>query len=385
MRVLWFGTYSLGGGYPRNTVLMDSLRRQGIEIAECHAPLFDDAHAKVNAAKGGLAAVATALRLARAWLRLSVAFYRAGPRDAVVVGYTGHLDVYLARLLSVFRRRPVVLDAFLSPWDTVVNDRALLKPRSLKARALFALERGALRLADRVLTDTGAHADFMAETFGIERAKFVPVPVGSLVASPAPIHVRVAVPDARAGAGTAPMRVFFCGSFVPLQGLPTILDAALECPGIQFRIRGDGPGAERIEEELRQRAIPNVDLERRFISRAELEHELAEADVVLGVFGSNAKTGRVVPCKVYDALAAGCCVVTGDGQAPRDMLRDGEEALLVKRGSPSALAAALHRLEADEALRERLAAGAGAAYRERFDRDALGRILDGALREACAR
>ena len=26
MRVLWFGTYSVGGGYPRNTVLMDALR-----------------------------------------------------------------------------------------------------------------------------------------------------------------------------------------------------------------------------------------------------------------------------------------------------------------------------------------------------------------------
>ena len=379
MRVLWFGTYSLGGGYPRNTVLIEALRTRGVEVVECHAPLFADARAKVDAAKGGLGALATALRLARAWLRLCLGFFRAGPRDAVVVGYTGHVDVYLARLLSLFRRRPIVLDAFLSPWDTVVNDRALLAPRSIKARALFALERGALRLADRVLTDTGAHADFMAETFGVARDKFVPVPVGSLVDAPVPVRVGAD------GASADALRVFFCGSFVPLQGVPVILDAALLCPEFRFRIRGDGPGAERIEEELRQRATPNVDLERRFISREELEHELAEADVVLGVFGTNEKTGRVVPCKVYDAFAAGCCVVTGDGAAPRELLRDGVEALLVERGSPEALAAALRRLGAEPDLRASLARAARAAYEQRFDRDALGGILQRALAEACAR
>ena len=50
MRVLWFGTYSVGTGYPRNTVLMDALRAVGVEVETCHAPLFRGAADKVTAA-----------------------------------------------------------------------------------------------------------------------------------------------------------------------------------------------------------------------------------------------------------------------------------------------------------------------------------------------
>jgi len=380
MRVLWFGTYSLGGGYPRNTVLMDALRRRGVEVVECHAPLFEDAHAKVKAARGG--SLGLVFRMIRAWMSLAVRFFTAGPRDAVVVGYTGHFDLYFARFLSVFRRRPLLLDAFLSPWDTVVRDRALLHPRSWRARLLFRIERGALKLADHVLTDTGAHADYMAELFGVTREKFTPIPVGSLVRKPvrAPVPIVVGGPAPR-----APLRIFFCGSFVPLQGVPVILDAAALCPELEFRIVGDGPGAERIVAELAQRSMPNVDLEHRFISREELTEELAVADVVLGVFGASEKTGRVVPCKVYDALAAGRCVVTGDGAAPRQLLRDGEEVLLVRRNDPAALSAALRKLAADEGLRNKMAATARAAYEARFSRDAIGRTLVGAVEGAGVR
>ncbi|MEM8884108.1 MAG: glycosyltransferase [Planctomycetota bacterium] len=366
MRVCYFGTYSVGGGYPRNTVLMDALRAAGATVHECHAPLFADAHEKVAAAKGGLR---FAGRLARAWASLTRQYRRAPAHDVVVVGYTGHLDIQLARLVA--RGRPIVLDAFLSPWDTVVRDRQLFPERSLRSRALFAAERSALRRADKVLTDTTAHADYMARTFGVDRAKFHAIPVGSIM--PVPALVGRPGPEPH-----RPLRAFFCGSFVPLQGVPVILDAAAQAPEIEFEIVGDGPGADRIEEEVAARAMPNVRLERRFIDRGELAARTEAADVVLGVFGDGDKTGRVVPCKVYDGLAAGKPVVTGDGAAPRAMLRDGEEALLVRRGDAAAIVEALRRLQ-DPELRARLADGARRAYEARFSIEAIGRTLKEAL------
>ena len=74
MRVLYFGTYSTGGGYPRNTVIMESLRRAGVQVEECHEPLFADAHAKVAAAKKG----PPLARTLRSWMRLTRRFRRAG-------------------------------------------------------------------------------------------------------------------------------------------------------------------------------------------------------------------------------------------------------------------------------------------------------------------
>ena len=306
MRVLWFGTYSVGPGYPRNTVLMESLRSAGVEVAECHAPLFGGAADKVAAARSPLR---WGLRAAAAWARLALKFHRAGPRDLVVVGYTGHFDLFLARALSVVRRRPLVLDAFLSPYDTAVGDRKLLAPESRTARALFRVERAALRSADLVLTDTAAHADFMAGTFGVPRRRFVPVPVGSLVTAPMAAPVPVGAGGGGPGAAED-FHAFFCGSFVPLQGVPYILDAAAGAPDLAFRLVGDGPDGPVVEEEVRRRAMANVTLERRFIPKDELERRLAAAGAVLGVFGSTPKAARVVPCKVYDGLAAGLPVVT---------------------------------------------------------------------------
>jgi glycosyltransferase involved in cell wall biosynthesis len=324
----------------------------------------------------------TALRTALAWARLAARFHRMGPRDAVVVGYTGHLDVHLARALSVAGRRPVVLDAFLSPWDTVVNDRRLVPPRSLRARALFALERSALRIADLVLTDTAAHADFMAATFGVDRARFVPIPVGSLVRARArkPVPVAAGMGSGEGDAFTA----FFCGSFVPLQGVPFILDAAARAPDLRFVLAGDGPDGPAVERDVLRRALPNVTLERRFLPREELEQRLAAADAVLGVFGSTPKSSRVIPCKVYDGLAAGLPVVTGDGPGPRELLRDGENALLVDRGEPDALVHALRRLRDEPGLPERLREGARRTAREGFSAEAVGLRLKAALAAAGA-
>ena len=377
MRVLWFGTYSVGTGYPRNTVLMDALRAVGVEVKTCHAPLFRGAADKVAAASTRVGLVRFGLSALRAWTRLALGFCTAGPHDAVVVGYTGHVDLYLARLLSVFRRRPLVLDAFLSPYDTVVADRRLLKEGSVAARALFRLEKTALRLADLVLTDTQANADFMAETFRIPRERFAPIPVGSLVR--APVRARVPVPAGGGEDGPPPFRVFFCGSFVPLQGVSYILDAAAQAPDLHFEIAGDGPDGPAVAREVEARAMENVRLDRRFLPRADMEERLAQADAVLGVFGATPKSCRVIPCKVYDGLAAGLPVVTGDGAGPAELLTDGRDALLVDRRRPASLVAALRRLRDEPGLAETLRTGARRLARERFGEGAIGMRLKAAL------
>lgn len=375
MRVLYFGTYSVGPGYPRNTVLAESLRAAGARVVECRAPLFRGAADKVRAVSTPRGAAAAAARAAVAWAKLAAGFFRAGPRDVVVVGYTGHLDVFLARALSIAWRTPIVLDAFLSLHDTVVGDRCILRAGSPQARALFAFERAAMRCADLVLADTEANADFLAETFDYPRARVLAVPVGSLVT--APVRVRATVGEG--GGGRETFTALFVGSYVPLQGIPYVLDAAALAPEVRFRVVGDGPGAEALEREAGARGMANVAFTRRFVPREELASLYEEADAVLGIFGTTPKASRVVPCKVYDGLAAGLPIVTGDSPAARELLTDGVDALLVDRGDPRALAAALRRLREDPSLGERLRRNARRLARARFSREAIGLRLRGAL------
>jgi glycosyltransferase involved in cell wall biosynthesis len=80
----------------------------------------------------------------------------------------------------------------------------------------------------------------------------------------------------------------------------------------------------------------------------------------------------VIPNKAFQALACGTPLVTADTPAARELLRDGESALLVPPGDPDALVFTLRLLAADRELARRLSIGGFAAYREHASEDVLG-------------
>ena len=73
-------------------------------------------------------------------------------------------------------------------------------------------------------------------------------------------------------------------------------------------------------------------------SPAELARLIGDSDICLGIFGAGEKTQRVIPNKVFDALACERPVITGDTPAARECLVDGEQAWLCPTGDPEALA-----------------------------------------------
>jgi glycosyltransferase involved in cell wall biosynthesis len=367
VRVLYFGTYSRGEGYPRNRVLIEGLRRAGAEVFECHVEFWEDAAHKIAGATGGARRSRLVLGYAAAWVRLALRYLRAPPHDVVVVGYTGQFDVFLAKALAAMRGRPVVLDAFLSLHDTLVRDRGLVREGGALARLLRFVDRASCRVADLVLLDTRAHIRLFVELTGLAERRFARLFVGEDDRSFPPL------PGPRAGDGT--LRVLWFGTYVPLQGVSTVLGAAelLADSPVRFRLVGKGQEFDRHRE--RAEALPNVDLVPRWVDYEELNRELADADVSLGVFGTTEKASRVIPCKVYDALAVGRAVVTADTPGARELLTDGETAVLVPAGDPEALAEALRGMAADPGLAPRLARSGHRLYREKASPGALGHAL----------
>ena len=294
----------------------------------------------------------TAARIALAELRLA----RRVPADVdvLLVGYPGQPDVPAARRAA--RGRPVVFDALVSLHETLVEDRRRFRPGSVAARALLALDRAALRGADLVVADTQANAEFLAALAGVPPERVEVCLVGA--------EDRLFRPVWRPA---DPWTCLFVGKLIPLHGVETILAAARLAPEIPFRIVGSG----QLEPLLADRPanvawVPWVDYE-------ELPGELHRAGCALGVFGRSPKAARVIPNKAYQALACGTPLVTGDTPAAaRELLTDGESALLVPPGDPEALADALRRLRDDGALMDRIAQGGRAVYEERASEATLG-------------
>ena len=109
---------------------------------------------------------------------------------------------------------------------------------------------------------------------------------------------------------------------------------------------------------------------------------MREADVCLGIFGTTPKAARVIPYKVFAAMALGRPVITRDSPAIRELLVDGESALLCPAGDGQALAAALERLRTDASLRERIGRNGYARYADDCFRRGDRARFSGSIRRA---
>jgi glycosyltransferase involved in cell wall biosynthesis len=320
-----------------------ALRRAGVEVDELHEPVWEGARAAWRAGPRA------AMRLARAELRLLRR--RPGRYDAVVVGYPGHADLWAARRAA--RGAPVVFNPLVSLSDTFVADRRRFRPGSPAARALRALDRRALRAADVVVADTAAHAEFLRELAGLDRVEVAFVGAEERLFSPA--------------ATARGEHALFVGKLIPLHGIETILEAARLAPEVPVRIVGSG----QLDRLLHDRPASVEWIQ--WLEYERLPDEYRSAAFALGVFGSSDKAARVIPNKAFQALATATPLVTADTPAARELLVDGESALLVPRGDAGALAGALRALAGDGALRQRLSQGGLDAYREQASEAMLGR------------
>jgi glycosyltransferase involved in cell wall biosynthesis len=358
MRTIIFGTYDTAM-HPRIATIAEGLAARGFDVTECNIPLGLTTADRVDMlAKpwkvGGLVA-----RLASRWLALAARARRLGRPDAVVVGYLGHFDVHLARLLyprHMFSRHrvPIVLDHLVSAANTAKDRR--IAGGGLKQRLLELIDAGALRAADIVVVDTEEHLEIVPEKY---RSKAVVVPVGA----PAPWHAAAREPSATVTSATGPLKVVFYGLYTPLQGAPVIGEALGRLAGAPVEVTMIGRGQD--QAETKRAAASNQSVRwLDWVPAAELPALVAAHDVCLGIFGTGDKALRVVPNKVFQGAAAGCAVVTSDTAPQRRVL--GDAAVLVPPGDPAALADALLRLADDREALLKLRHAARQLAAERF-------------------
>ena len=353
MRICFFGAWD--PAYPRNRILREGLRRAGAEVLE----------ARVRER-----------RAFRRYPALLAAFARsARPADVLLVPEFRHKDMPLARWLA--GRRRLVFDPLVSRYDTLVADWGLHAAGSPQARWNRRLDRWSLSLADLVLCDTWAHGE-LYESLGVPRARLRRVLVG---AEDAFFMVGATGPPP----APEPVRIVYVGGFLPLHGTRVVVDAvallergAGSLPEFQVELVGRGIEWKAAREQAERLGVRRISFTGG-VPYAEAPRMLAAAHVVLGAFGAGAKAGRVIPHKVYQGLAAGRAVLTGDGAGLREVCEPGRHLAAVPRGDPEALADGLARLVGHPEEREALAQAGRALALEVATPDRVGASLLEAL------
>ena len=345
VRVCYFGRYD--PKYSRNVIITKCLERAGAEVVHVR----DDRSLPFR----------TPVLL---WRALRARF------DVIIVGFRAHSDVFLARLVASGRRVPLIFDPLTSRYEEKVIDRQLVRPDSWLARWYWFSDRAGCRVADRILLETDAQISHFATTFDVSREKCRRFWLGA--------DDDVMRPSASAGtsASHGEFTVFFYGRFSPLHGVEHIVRAAalLEAHRnpVRFILVGSGqthPMVRELTEGLRASTVEFVDP----VPYRTLARMMSDADICLGSFGTTARAQRVIPYKVFDALAVGRAIITADTPAVREALTHGEHAWLCPPGDAEKLAEAIAALKGDPSLRQSLGASGHQLFVERFSLEAMTR------------
>ena len=303
---------------------------------------------------------------------LSFALGRAIGKTRADVLFTRDLGV-AAMLAAAPRavRPPLVYESHGYAPDVTAdlpNRVATARPASQwKLKRLARREEAVWRAAEGYVTITRSLADRLIERFGT-RDNLAVVPDG------------VRLPTARTWTpppnhGADPM-VVYAGHLYAWKGVDILLEALVRAPSVRGRIIGGHdaePDLSRLQQRAAELGIANRVEFTGLLPPGAIPGLLSEATfLVLPNTPTAISTHYTSPLKLFEYLAAGRAIVASDLPAIREVLSDGENALLIRAGDATALADALERLVGDPALRERLGRAAfDTAPQYGWDRRAL--------------
>ena len=261
----------------------------------------------------------------------------------------GFLGQPLAPVIKLLTKKPLILDAFVSVYDALCLDRKDFKPGSLIGRAAYCLDALSFRLADKIITDTKANADFFSKLFKVDRKKFYTLYMGTdeSVFYPRPDKIN-----------NGKFTVFFHGTFWGLHGIEYIIKAAKLLENRQdilFKLLGGGREKKKIVKLADDLGLKNA----RFldwISYQDLSSRIAESDLCLGGhFSASEKAKRVISGKSIQYLAMKKPVIAGDSPAAKELFTHAENIYLCAMADEKSLAEAIIRLKENPSLREKIA------------------------------
>jgi glycosyltransferase involved in cell wall biosynthesis len=220
-----------------------------------------------------------------------------------------------------------------------------------------------------VLADTQAHKEYYCQKYGLAADKVAVLPVGFDDSLFVPLKAKN-----RKGR----FSVLFYGSFLPLHGVEAMIQAAKSVsakePSIQFRFIGSGqtlPRAQALATELKCNNVYFED----WMPQEKLTEKIASADLCLGIFGKTEKSKRVVPHKIFQALAMKVPVITARTPAVEEYFSHRENIFLCSEPFSDSLTQAILELKEDEALRKKIAENGHDLVQKNYAPAATGRSL----------
>lgn len=257
-----------------------------------------------------------------------ILFLNAKKYDTVFIGFAPQLVLPFWKFK--FRKNQIIIDFFISMYDTFVNDRKKIASTALPAKILKAIDMKTLRQADIVISDTKAHGKYFVEELRAETKKMKTL---YLEADRSIYYPREIIrPDALKNKFV----VLYFGSVLPLQGVDVVLkayDLLKEDDRFYFYMIG------KIGDKYRKPQSANIEYID-WVSQEKLAEYITMADLCLaGHFNKKIdKAKRTIPGKAYIYYAMGKKIILGDTAANHELFSESERISFVPMGNAAVLA-----------------------------------------------
>ncbi len=372
MKICYFGTYRKN--YSRNKIMIAALESAGVEVVQCNEKLWQGIQDRVDVLTGGWKKPAFWFRIIKTYSRLIWRMTKIKDFDILMIGYPGQLDVFLGKLLSRLRKKPLVWDVFMS-IHLVAKERNLDQGNTFILNQIHRLESRALRIPDLLIQDTAQYVEWFQQEYGVqpERFRLIPTSADDRIFRPLKTtrdhHKEQFI-------------VLYYGTFIPNHGIMKIAQAInhlRDHQDILFECIGDGPDREAFEDHLREHALTNVRM-LDWMQQDELLKHIAEADICLGAFGDTPQSLMTIQNKIYECFAMGKLVITGESPATKASLPE-DIIVLCDRDNPEEIANAIMRLKNQPTLIQKMSENAFSYFQEHFSIAILGKRLKQYLAE----
>jgi glycosyltransferase involved in cell wall biosynthesis len=238
--------------------------------------------------------------------------------DAIYIQSFQNKLITFSWFIGIVFRKKVIFDFLASNYDAFLLSN---KKKGNAGKIKFLLiDYISLRLPDYIMVDTEKNLNAYSRRYFITKKKFIVVPVGfddSIINNE---ENRLLCSEG------GEFRMVFWGNFLPIHGVDIVIDAAKKIynldKSINFNIFGpDERWHIDYIDSLRYHIPENIT----FHGYAKLE-EIYEftynCHAVLGIFGKSEKMNNVIPCKVYEGLATGKPVITGESDAVKQQIKN---------------------------------------------------------------
>jgi len=245
--------------------------------------------------------------------------------DVIYVGFAPQLLILF--LKKWMKEKYVIIDFFISMYDTFVCDRKYFKEGSCIAKILHRIDKMTLDSCHHIIVDTNADRKYFAKEFHVP---FHKMEVMYLEADSRIYDIRKYKEEK--------MFVLYFGSILPLQGVDVILEAVSilrERKDIVFIMIGP----------LNDKDCPDIKKNTNVIfydwlPQEKLAEQIAKADLcIAGHFSKDiGKAGRTIPGKAYIYEAMKKPMILGDNEANRELFQEDAMHFYVEMGNAGALA-----------------------------------------------